>query len=392
MTHSHDPSTDISGHPSFRKLEPDNIQIVKEMTLSGIPPRQILSSLRQQNPNIPATSRTIYNVKKKIRKDTLGGRSEINVLFEEFEKGGFLHDVKHDSQGRITHLFMAHPLSVKLAKSFSNIFVMDCTYKTNRINMPLLDIIGVSCFNTSFYSGFAFLKTETVESYEWALEAFKVIFGHTDNRFVIMSDRELALMNAINNIFPSATNLLCVWHIQKNVVSNCKGFFEHVEEFDIFMSSWNNIVYSTTEDMFVHNWNEFELLYREKKDAIAYVKKNCFPWKEKFVSAWTEKHLHFGNRSSSRAEGAHAKLKLYLQVSTGGFKEVCDKMCLVVKHEFNEIKVKLASEKIKVPHDCNTPVYRKLLYNVSQFALKEICKQYEKITKGINFRPYIFNL
>ncbi|GJW41654.1 protein FAR1-related sequence 5 [Tanacetum coccineum] len=51
---------------------------------------------------------------------------------------------------------------------------MDCTYKTNRLNMPLLDIIGVSCFNTSFYSGFAFLKTETVKSYEWALEAFKV--------------------------------------------------------------------------------------------------------------------------------------------------------------------------------------------------------------------------
>ncbi|GJQ98693.1 hypothetical protein Tco_0009832, partial [Tanacetum coccineum] len=71
-----------------------------------------------------------------------------------------------------------------------------------------------------------------------------------------------------------------------------------------------------------------------------------------------------------------------LQVSTGGFKEVCDKLCLVVKHEFNEIKVKLADEKIKVLHSCNTPVYRKLLYHVSQFALKAICKQYEKITKG----------
>ncbi|GKC17144.1 protein FAR1-related sequence 5, partial [Tanacetum coccineum] len=93
LTHSHYPSTDISGHPSFRKLKPDNIQIVKDMTLSRIPPRQILSSLHQQNPNIPATSRTIYNVKKKFRKDTLEGRSEINALFEEFEKGGFLYDV-----------------------------------------------------------------------------------------------------------------------------------------------------------------------------------------------------------------------------------------------------------------------------------------------------------
>ncbi|GJV49259.1 protein FAR1-related sequence 5 [Tanacetum coccineum] len=96
---------------------------------------------------------------------------------------------------------------------------------------------------------------------------------NTDHSFVIISDRELALMNAIDNVFPSARNLLCVWHIEKNVVSNCKGFFEHAEDFDIFMSNWNNIVYSTTEDMFVNNWDEFELLYREKKDTTAQYEK-----------------------------------------------------------------------------------------------------------------------
>ncbi|GKA29260.1 PKS-NRPS hybrid synthetase [Tanacetum coccineum] len=226
---------------------------------------------------------------------------------------------------------------------------MDCTYKTNRFNMPLLDIIGVSCFNTSFYSGFAFLKTETVESYDWALKAFKKIFGHDNQPFVIMSDRELALMNGIKTIFPSATNSYVFGIFKRTLSQIAKVFFEDADEFNIFLSSWNNVVYSTTEDIFVNNWDEFELLYREKKDAIGYVKKNWLPWKEKFVSAWTEKHLHFGNHSSSRADGAHAKIKI---------------------------------EKIKVLHKCNTPVYKNLLYRVSQFALKEICNQYEKINKG----------
>ncbi|GKD88254.1 hypothetical protein Tco_1363761, partial [Tanacetum coccineum] len=81
-------------------------------------------------------------------------------------------------------------------------------------------------------------------------------------------------------------------------------------------------------------------------------------------------YLRFGNRSSSRAEGAHAKLKLYLQVSTGSFQDVKKKICLAVEHEFNEIKVKLASEKIRVPHNCNMPLFRELLSHVSQFALK----------------------
>lgn len=73
-----------------------------------------------------------------------------------------------------------------------------------------------------------------------------------------MSDRELALMNVIKMVFSNTTNLLCIWHIEKNVLANCKKDFVHAEEFDIFMSSWNNVAYSTTTIIFEHNWGEFE--------------------------------------------------------------------------------------------------------------------------------------
>ena len=188
-----------------------------------------------------------------------------------------------------------------------------------------------------------------------------------------MTDRELALMNAIEDVFPSTTSLLCVWHINKNVFANCKTHFVIAEEFDIFMANWNNLVYSTTKAEYANNL----------KDAIKYIRDTWSQWKEKFVSAWTEKYLHLGNRASSRAEGAHAKLKMYLQASTGGFQEVKKKISQAVEHEFNEIKIRLASEKIQVPHSCNTPFFRELLSHVSHFALEEIHKQCEK-SKGGN--------
>ncbi|KAL4590600.1 hypothetical protein LXL04_003537 [Taraxacum kok-saghyz] len=206
-----------------------------------------------------------------------------------------------------------------------------------------------------------------------------------------MTNRELALMNAIKKVFPNTTNLLCIWHIEKNVLAHCKKHFD-AEGFDNFMASWINVAYSTTTTMFEYNWAEFELSYQAKKVALEYIKKTWLPWKEMFVSAWTDNYLHLGNHASSRAEGAHAKLKLYLQVSTGGFQGVKEKIFLAITNEFNEIKVKLAYEKMHVLHICDVPVFKELLYNTWPLSKKEIA--ISMITRLLNesdtfFEPLI---
>jgi len=43
------------------------------MTAAGKRPRQILKALRQRNPNLVSDSRNVYNVKAKIRRDSLSG-------------------------------------------------------------------------------------------------------------------------------------------------------------------------------------------------------------------------------------------------------------------------------------------------------------------------------
>ena len=39
---------------------------------------------------------------------------------------------------------------------------------------------------------------------------------------VIVTDRDLSLMNAVKNVFSDAKNLLCQFHIDKNVKAKCK--------------------------------------------------------------------------------------------------------------------------------------------------------------------------
>ena len=87
--------------------------------------------------------------------------------------------------------------------------------------MPLMHVVGMTSFNTIFTSCMAFLQSEIEADYKWALEQVRKIYGDTLKPKVIVTDRELALMNALTVIFPETHNLLCHWHIEKNILTHC---------------------------------------------------------------------------------------------------------------------------------------------------------------------------
>ena len=65
---------------------------------------------------------------------------------------------------------------------------------------------------------------------------------------VVVTDREVALMNVISTVFPSATHLLCRCHINRNVLAKCNKLFGMKEKWDRFNALWNMLVSSSIED------------------------------------------------------------------------------------------------------------------------------------------------
>ncbi|KAI8535283.1 hypothetical protein RHMOL_Rhmol10G0161700 [Rhododendron molle] len=124
---------------------------------------------------------------------------------------------------------------------------------------------------------------------------------------------------------------------------------------------WTNLVESPDESCFNEAWQRLQVDYKKKEYVCNYIKNTWLPFKEKFVKAWTGNHLHFGNRVTSRAESAHAMLKRYLTVFTGNFHEVREKICLAIENQHNEIKTKIASEKLQLFINFEFPCSRNLL-------------------------------
>lgn len=127
----------------------------------------------------------------------------------------------------------------------------------------------------------------------------KLTLGYVVDPKVLCTDRELALMNAISTVFPSCQNLLCRWHINKNIVANCKAGFSN-EDWGKFMDEWNFMVSSTS----VQAFEEAVILFKEKfatshLSSWNYINTTWMPHKEKFVECFINQFPHFGSVNTS---------------------------------------------------------------------------------------------
>ena len=65
------------------------------------------------------------------------------------------------------------------------------------------------------------------------LKALYRHLGLSDSN-VVLIDRDLTLMNAIAKVFALTVILLCIWHININVLKHCKPAFDTQEDWKKF--------------------------------------------------------------------------------------------------------------------------------------------------------------
>lgn len=149
---------------------------------------------------------------------------------------------------------------------------MDCTYKTNRYGLPLLEIVGVTCTNLTFSVAFVYMEAEREENYIWALEKLKGLMVSNRLPMVILTDRDLALMNAIKKVFPGAKNLLCRFHITKNVLAHSRKLFKSKEKCNAFVEAWSVLTFSSCENDYAQNLESLDNDYKEYPKILKYIR------------------------------------------------------------------------------------------------------------------------
>jgi hypothetical protein len=250
--HNHPRSLNPSAHNVYRKRTSAQKDTIESMTHAGVRPMQIMAAVQKEDPDTLVSATDIYSERKAIRGKHLDGRSPIEALLDDLSTPEWAFAVKRDADNRVHSLFFAHQKQIELLLANPDVLLMDCTYRTNRYKLPLLHILGCTNLQTFFSAGFCFLRNETQIDYHWAISNFFVKTG-APKPHVFISDQEDALKLAAHTLLPGVPQLLCVWHINKNVQTRAQQTWrdadgktkeekqEIAERRDRFMKRWTEV-------------------------------------------------------------------------------------------------------------------------------------------------------
>jgi MULE transposase domain len=81
----------------------------------------------------------------------------------------WLYDYYYDEENRLERIIFFNKELVKLLTLFLSVLILDATYKTNRFNLPLINICTMTATNETLLIGQAFVTHEEIGDYEWVL-------------------------------------------------------------------------------------------------------------------------------------------------------------------------------------------------------------------------------
>lgn len=135
---------------------------------AGIRPTQILTKIQLEDAeDVKGLTRyDVYNTIRRHRHEELAGRTEMEWLYNQLQnQDAYYYQDQRDQENQLAALFIAPRSSIKLFSRFPMVLFMDYTYKTNKFDMPLFNITGITSFKKSFQVAAIFLTGETQAHY-----------------------------------------------------------------------------------------------------------------------------------------------------------------------------------------------------------------------------------
>jgi hypothetical protein len=271
-----------------------------------------------------------------------------------------------------------------MLKTNYEVLVMNCIYKINRYKFSLFIISEQTTLHSNFYAAFCFMKNETIVDYVWMLQQLRALYAQLElsDSTIIVTNMKRDLMSAIKSLFSNINHLFCLWHINNNVLSNCKKSFSTKKEWDVFFAEWKTLIYAASKEEFEDDWKIFSQKYVSHEHCIKYlIFIYIAKFRRHFVKCYINKVLHFEIIIISRDEDDHVVLKRQLESSFEDLKTMINAINLLLMNEYQNYLLRLKEQKIRYSLDLRKKIYQQLFAYITHHVLRKISHQYDLLTE-----------
>lgn len=91
------------------------------------------------------------------------------------------------------------------------VVIYDNTYNTNRDGYRVGMFTGINRFRQSVVFGYVLMARETVDSFKASFQAWKDIMAVKQDPELILTDADVAELQAVSAIFPNSDHAWCIW-------------------------------------------------------------------------------------------------------------------------------------------------------------------------------------
>lgn len=170
VVHAPEEDARSSSLKRVRLLSQVDLSYIEEQFYANVQPFKIMTLLHsrfeQTDRQFPLIKRDLYNLRQEYNQKQLSSGTAIQTLADRLQSDpSFHHRINKDDSNRLTHLIFLKKSCIDLFKQHHDVLLLDCTYKTNRYKMPLLNMAFVTSLHTTMNLGFGFMIRERESDY-----------------------------------------------------------------------------------------------------------------------------------------------------------------------------------------------------------------------------------
>ncbi|XP_045821969.1 protein FAR-RED IMPAIRED RESPONSE 1-like [Trifolium pratense] len=263
--------------------------------------------------NLTLGEKDCRNHVPKVRRLRLG-RGDVDAIHSFFHRmqkqnSQFYCAMDMDDKGIIQNLFWADARSRAAYEYFGEVITFDTTYSIDKYDLPLTPFVGVNHHGQSILLGCAILSNMDTKTLTWLFtRLLECMHGHAPNG--IITNEDSAMKSAIQDVFPKARHLWCLWHIMKKVpeILGKHSCYESIK------TLLDGVVYdSLSKSDFTERWGNMVEHYKLHDNEWL---KGLFDERHRWVPVYVKETFWAGMSTTQRSESIDSYFDGYVNSKT----------------------------------------------------------------------------